>query len=91
MVVGELVLLAASTPEPSQGRRLGLTVSRKVGNAVARNHVKRRVREWFRTHRSRLAPGTDVVVIGRRGAAELSGREIAERLDRAVDRLGAAR
>lgn len=55
--------------------RLGLTVSRRVGSAVARNRVKRRVREWFRHTRVALPVGTDWVVIARRGAAELGTRE----------------
>ena len=51
---------------------LGLVVSRKVGNAVARNRVKRRVRDWFRRNRAVLgSDGVDLVVIARRGAAEL--------------------
>lgn len=57
--------------------RLGLTVSRRVGPAVARNRVKRRVREWFRQRRSTLpalSAGTDWVVIARRGAAQLDTR-----------------
>ena len=66
--------------------RLGITVSRKVGNAVARNQIKRRVREWFRHSRGQLAPGCQLVVIGRRGAAQLSGAEMAKSLDDAVRR-----
>lgn len=56
--------------------RLGLTVSRRVGNAVARNRVKRRVREWFRRERQGLSQGKDLVVIARRGAAELDTRAL---------------
>ncbi|HEU4430946.1 MAG TPA: ribonuclease P protein component [Myxococcota bacterium] len=52
--------------------RLGLVVSRKVGGAVTRNRVKRRVREWFRRHRADLPVGADLVVIARRQAAELA-------------------
>lgn len=70
--------------------RLGITVSRRVGGAVSRNHVKRRVREWFRRRRAELSPGTRIVVIGRPGAAELSGSEIASLLDDAVRRTGEA-
>ena len=55
--------------------RLGLTVSRRVAGAVGRNRVKRRVREWFRSHRDGLGPGLDVVVIARRGAAEQESAE----------------
>ncbi len=58
-----------------QQPRLGLTVSRKVGNAVVRNRVKRRVREWFRLERGRLTAGTEVVVIARREASRLSFEE----------------
>jgi ribonuclease P protein component len=78
------------TPDLSQAPvaepRLGITVSRKVGNAVARNRIKRCVREWFRGQAERLAPGSELVVIGRRGAAELSGGEIAAQLDDAIGR-----
>lgn len=56
--------------------KLGLAVSRRVGNAVARNRVKRRVREWFRRSRGELPPATDWVLIARSGAAELDSRSI---------------
>lgn len=51
--------------------RLGITASRKVGGAVKRNRVKRRVREWFRRGQGGLAPELDLVVIARRGATTL--------------------
>jgi ribonuclease P protein component len=47
--------------------RLGLSVSRKVGDAVTRNRVKRVLREQFARHASQLPPGVDVVVIARPG------------------------
>jgi ribonuclease P protein component len=57
------------------GAALGVTVSKKVGTAVERNRVKRRIREWFRHHRTSLPESADLVVIARRGAAALSRRE----------------
>jgi len=66
--------------------KLGLAVSRRVGNAVARNRVKRRVREWFRRSRARLPAGTDWVVIARQGAAELDAAAIASELGRLAAR-----
>lgn len=52
--------------------RLGLVVSRRVGGAVVRNRVKRGVREWFRSNRSRLPVAVDLVVIARTGAGALT-------------------
>ena len=60
--------------------RLGITASSKVGNAVARNRIKRRVRELFRTRRGEFPAGMDVVVIAKRGADGLTFNEIAQEL-----------
>jgi ribonuclease P protein component len=75
-----VAVVAASGPTPVSGPRIGLAVSRRVGNAVARNRVKRRVREWFRSERASLPPSTDWVVIARAGAAELDARETSREL-----------
>ena len=57
----------------SRGRRLGVTVSRKVGNAVVRNRVKRRIRAWYREHRNQLAANSELLVIARPPASSLNG------------------
>jgi len=67
-------------PGSSGMPRLGVTVSSKVGNAVVRNRIKRRVRESFRIHRSRMATGVDVVVIAKHGAHDLSYHQIEQEL-----------
>lgn len=46
--------------------RLGLSVSRKVGNAVVRNRWKRILREAFRLQTANLPPQTDLIVVARR-------------------------
>ena len=62
------------------GARLGLTVSRRVGDAVRRNRVKRRIREVFRQSRGALPCGVDLVVVARPGAAQLSAAATREEL-----------
>jgi ribonuclease P protein component len=48
--------------------RLGFTVTKKIGNAVVRNRIRRRVREWMRLH-GWIPAGWDVVVIAKESAA----------------------
>lgn len=64
----------------STGPVLGITVSKKVGTAVERNRVKRRIREWFRHNRAGLSRGVVIVVIARRGAAGIGAAETAQEL-----------
>ena len=60
--------------------RLGVTVSRRIGSAVTRNRVKRRVREFFRLIRGTLQPAQDIVIIARAGAEKLSFKDVADEL-----------
>jgi ribonuclease P protein component len=62
-------------------------VSRKVGNAVVRNYIKRNVREWFRHHQS-MDVNLDLVVIARREARNLAGTEISGELTGLISRAG---
>src|ERR671912_1064279 len=68
--------------------RLGLSVSRKVGNAVARNAVRRRLREVFHTTLSEIPGNWDLVVSARPAAAEVSLRELKEEFARTLGKLG---
>ena len=53
-----------------EGNRVGYTVSNKIGNAVTRNRIRRRLREIYRLHEGQLKRGYDVVLVARHRAAD---------------------
>jgi ribonuclease P protein component len=67
--------------------RLGIVASRKVGNAVRRNRIKRLLREAFRKRAAELPRGIDLVVIARAGAHELAAAQVDAELLRALPRI----
>ena len=64
--------------------RLGITTSRHVGGAVARNRVRRLVREFFRRRKYQIVPPQDVLVIARAGAANATLTEVTKELAEAL-------
>ena len=54
----------------SPENRIGYTVSSKLGHAVVRNRVRRRLREIYRLHESQFRPGWDLVVVARSRAVD---------------------
>jgi ribonuclease P protein component len=63
--------------------RLGITASRKLGPAVARNRVKRRVREYFRLSKETFV-AADFNIIAKKGADKLTFHEVRQELEKAV-------
>lgn len=74
--------------EPSGESRVGFTVTKKIGNAVERNRIRRRLREVVRmAGPGKLRPGHDYVLIGRRAALSLPFARIVEDFKGALTRL----
>ena len=70
-----------------QSTRIGITASRKTGNAVARNRCKRFIREFYRLNKGLFIP-SDYNFIVKPGAARLEYHEIVRELALALKRLG---
>ena len=59
----------------TEGNRLGISVSKKVGNSVIRHHLTRLIRESYRLHEDMVNNGLDIVVIARSTARDISYHE----------------
>lgn len=69
--------------------RMGFTVSKKVGTAVERNRVRRRLKDAVnRFAMDRMIPGHDYVLVGRRNALTVTFARLGEELERAFELLG---
>lgn len=60
----------------NEDRRIGISVSKKVGNSVVRHHLTRLIRESFRLNQDMLETGLDIVVVARAAAKESEYRTI---------------
>lgn len=54
----------------NEDTRIGISVSKKVGNSVVRHHITRLIREIFRLHREQTDSGLDIIVVARAAARE---------------------
>ena len=60
--------------------RVGITVSKKLGKAVVRNRVRRRIREAYRLNEERFLPGWDIVIVARSRAVDVSFQKLTQSL-----------
>ena len=81
-----LVVYARQTKR--QGNRVGFTVSTKLGKAVKRNRVRRRLREIYRLHEAELSRGTEMVVVARGRAVDAAYGQLEGAFLHACKKLG---
>ena len=86
---GLLVLYARKNR--TDGNRVGITVSKKLGKAHVRNRTRRRIKEAYRIHEGAFLPGYDIVVVARVRAAHSRYRELERSLLSLADKLGLLR
>lgn len=82
---GRLFLLEVLDRRDEGPPRFGLTVTKKVGNAVTRNRVRRRLREAARVHAAGdMKAGSDYVIVGRREVLDAPFDDLARELSRRI-------
>ena len=74
------LLVMYTLKNDSDRNRLGISVSKKVGNSVVRHHITRLVRESYRLHEDMFNSGLDMVVVTRKNAVNCSCQEITSAL-----------
>lgn len=86
VIMPSIVVYKLPTSQPLT--RIGFTVSNKIGNAVCRNRIRRRLREAFRLNEDRIKTGFDIVVVARHKSAESDYRSLEAELLEALSSLG---
>ena len=74
--VGDGYLVLYARKNRTEGNRVGITVSKKLGKAHVRNRTRRRLREVYRLNEEKFLPGFDIVVVARTRAVEAPFRKL---------------
>jgi len=75
-------------PDPHRGFRLAVPVGKRIGSAVIRNRVRRRIREAFLAIERKLRPGGDIIIVARSAARTASFEALVDDLRKAFSDAG---
>jgi ribonuclease P protein component len=81
-------LLMRYRPNELDRTRYGISTGRRVGGAVVRNRVRRRIRAILRRHEGEVQPGWDILLVARPASAEASQAELEQALTRLMGAAG---
>ena len=73
---GNKYLVMYLLPNQTENNRIGISVSKKVGNSIVRHHLTRLIRESYRLHEENVQRGHDMVVVARTAAKDRTYHEI---------------
>lgn len=73
---GNKYLVMYLLPNQTESNRIGISVSKKVGNSIVRHHLTRLIRESYRLHEENFQRGYDMVVVARTSAKDRTYHEI---------------
>ncbi|MGM7723388.1 ribonuclease P protein component [Metabacillus sp. Hm71] len=76
----QFVIYIMQNPEEKEFR-IGLSVSKKIGNAVTRNRIKRLIRQVFLEDKHKIASGKEYIIIARKPAADMGYHEVKSSLN----------
>ncbi len=79
--------IAVVTKGAEDNNRIGITASKKVGNAPERNRIKRLIREYFRHRQENHTETKDINIIARKGIISLSNKEINKELETLFNKI----
>ena len=75
---GNSCLVLYARQNRTSTNRVGITVSKKLGCAVVRNRIRRRLREVYRLNEHRFTPGWDIVVVARSRCIDASFEKLTQ-------------
>lgn len=78
-------------PNPGSRSRFGVAAGRSIGNAVARNRAKRRIREVLRLRSASILEGWDIIILARRAIHNASPAELQLACDQLIERAKLAK
>lgn len=87
----DALMVLYARPNKLGRNRVGITAGKKLGHAVVRNRVKRRIREVYRLSEASLTPGWDIVIVARSRCIDVPFEKMMTSFEKLSSRAGICR